>query len=164
MAVVDHQLADAQVERPFRAGKRERAADNLRLDLLVALLAAWFMGGLFLDGWAHNNGRVDDTFFTPWHLVLYSGYAAVGALLVGTHVRNVLRGYTWSRALPRGYMLSLLGVIIFGFEVNLQPLLSPAHLILATGAFLFVSGPLRAALHRSETGWRNLLPALLSLL
>jgi hypothetical protein len=142
----------------------------------------WFIGGLFLDGWAHNNGRVDNTFFTPWHAVLYSGYAAVGALMVITQFRNVTKGYAWTRALPRGYLLSLLGVILFGFgggfdfwwhstfgfEANVEALLSPAHLLLATGAMLFVSGPLRAAWGRrnadTPAGWAGFLPAFISLL
>jgi hypothetical protein len=56
-------------------------------------------------------------------------------------------------------MLSLLGFMIFalgggvdfawhtlfGFEADEEALLSPAHLLLATGAILLTSGPLRAA-------------------
>ena len=34
-------------------------------DGAVTLLGAAFTGDLFLDGWAHTHGRVDDTFFTP---------------------------------------------------------------------------------------------------
>lgn len=177
MTALNDQVADV---RPLpRARMKGRPADSLRFDLMAALLSAWFIGGLFLDGWAHNNGRVDDTFFTPWHLVLYSGYAAVGALLTFTQFRNVGRGYAWTQALPQGYGLALLGIALFGigggfdfwwhdtfgFEADVEALLSPAHLLLATGAMLFITAPLRAAWNRAGKveGWRNLLPTVFSL-
>src|SRR4029077_1895831 len=36
-----------------------------RFDGLVAVLSAVFIGGLYLDGWAHVHGHVDQSFFTP---------------------------------------------------------------------------------------------------
>jgi hypothetical protein len=152
---------------------------NLKFDLFFAALSVYFLCGLFLDGWAHNHGKVDDTFVTPWHAVLYSGFGFIGLLLVGTQFVNVLRGHVWTRALPRGYGLGLLGVLlfgagggfdfawhsIFGFEANIEALLSPAHLLLATGAMLFVTAPLRAVWGRiGQRGWAQLLPALVSLI
>jgi hypothetical protein len=92
------------------------------------------------------------------------------------------RGYDWRRALPKGYALSLAGAAVFltagafdfwwhtafGFEVNVETLLSPAHLALAAGGVMLVTGPLRAAWYRPDAdapaGWKGLLPALLSLL
>jgi len=163
---------------PTRIRQRGFPIGNVRFDLIVALLASWFVIGLYLDGWAHNHGRVDETFFTPYHAVLYSGYAAVGAFLIIAHFRNVNRGYAWLRALPKGYMLSLVGVVIFGiagaadmlwheafgFEEDLEQLLSPSHLALASGAFLFLTGPVRATWRRSRaSGWGDLLPVLLAL-
>src|SRR5687768_507759 len=87
--------------------------DSLRFDWLSVVLSAWFLGGLYLDGWAHNHIAELETFFTPWHAVLYAGFLAVAALIAVTQYRNVSRGYAWARALPRGYGLSLLGVVIF---------------------------------------------------
>jgi hypothetical protein len=154
-------------------------ADSLRFDFLYALLSGFFIFGLFLDGWAHNNGRVDTTFFTPWHAVLYGSFALIGLLLVVTQLRNVRQGHRFNRALPRGYGIALVGIFvfaaagggdfiwhnIFGFEANLDILLSPAHLFLATGAFLFLSAPLRAAWNRrTEVNWRELFPALFALI
>src|SRR6266540_947312 len=52
-----------------------------RGDLVTAVLGAWLVGGAFLDGWAHNTRPGLETFFTPWHAVLYSGYAASAAWL-----------------------------------------------------------------------------------
>ena len=153
-------------------------AGSLRFDLASNLLSLWFMIGLFLDGWAHNHIAELETFFTPWHGVLYTGYFAVAGLIVWTQLRNVLKGYAFARALPRGYFLSLAGVVLFlfggagdmlwhetfGIEQNAEALFSPTHLLLASGAILFLSGPLRAAWQRkTQSGWRDLLPAVLSL-
>ncbi len=154
-----------------------------RFDWLVVLASAWIVAGLFLDGWAHNTLRdAIETFFTPWHAVLYSGYAVAGSLLVITYARNIWRGYQLQRGLPKVYMLSLLGVAIFGlsggadflwhslfgFEVDTEALLSPSHLSLALGGVLIISGPLRAAWERKrpqeKQGWIDLLPTLLSIL
>ena len=154
-------------------------ADSRWLDRLSILTSAWFMAGLFLDGWAHNHIAELETFFTPWHGVLYSGFFSVAILMMVTQYRNVTRGYAWSRALPRGYGLSLVGIVVFfiggggdmvwhqvfGIEQNLEALFSPTHLMLATGAFLFVSGPLRASWRRKGgQGWGELFPALMSVL
>src|SRR5215813_7543686 len=38
----------------------------------VAFFATWFVIGSYLDGWAHTH-RLPDSFFTPWHAVIYSG-------------------------------------------------------------------------------------------
>ncbi|NIM09210.1 MAG: hypothetical protein GTO53_08725, partial [Planctomycetales bacterium] len=56
---------------------------------------------------------------------------------------------------------------LFGFEVDVEALLSPSHLALATGAVLFLSAPFRAAWQRTDPedgeGWRALLPAVVAL-
>jgi hypothetical protein len=155
-------------------------ASNLKLDLLVSVLIFYFLCGLFLDGWAHNHGRVDNTFLTPWHAVLYSAFGLVGLTFVITQFMNVLKGHTWTRALPKGYGLGLIGVMIFavgggfdfwwhstfGFEADVEALLSPAHMLLLSGALLFATVPLRAAWMRKGTtgGWAKLFPAMLSLI
>ena len=151
-------------------------------------LASWLLGGVYLDGWAHIHIPDLETFFTPWHAILYSGFFALFALLTLTAGRNRGRGYAWQRVLPRGYGLSLAGGFIFliggvldliwhqffGIEANTEALLSPTHLILATGIALLVTGPVRAAgplandLTRSGmfAGWRvwaRRLPPLLGL-
>jgi hypothetical protein len=157
--------------------QRAQAIGGLRFDWLAVGTSAWLLGGLFLDGWAHNHDKVDTSFFTPWHALLYSGYLVTALVLFGTMILNHIRGYSWGRALPAGYQLSLLGVAlfgfggaadmawheIFGFEVNTEALLSPTHLLLATGIVLMVTGPARAAWRRAQSrGWAALLPMLLS--
>src|SRR5712692_6993727 len=161
--------------------KSDVIVSSLRFDLLMGVLGMVFVGGLYLDGWAHNHGLVDKTFFTPWHAVLYSGYFANAVLLVGIVVINHLRGYRWQQAIPSGYELSLFGVplfltagvgdliwhTLFGFEVGIEPLLSPTHLLLAFSGLLIMSGPFRAAWRRTDSvsthSWAALLPAILSL-
>ena len=54
--------------------------------------------------------------------------------------------------------------IVFGFEVSVEALLSPTHLLLALGGTLIVTGPVRAAWQRTRSGgWSSLLPALIAL-
>src|SRR6266508_1166429 len=90
-------------------------------DLVTLVLAAWLIGGLFLDGWAHNTRPQLETFFTPWHAVFYSGFISVALWICWS---------VWRRSrVPAGYGPALL---------------SPTHLGLFTGAFLIVTAPLRS--------------------
>ena len=137
---------------------------SVRFEWLVVLSSLWIFAGLYLDGWAHNNiPEQIDGFLTPWHLVLYSGYAVSAAILGITYFANVRKGYSGLRALPSVYMTSLLGAAVFaiagnldfiwhslfGFEEDVEALVSPSHLSLAVGGVMMMSGPLRAA-------WRKL--------
>ena len=47
-----------------------------RFDWVMTLFTGWLMAGLFFDGWAHQHEQVD-TFFAPWHGVLFSAPLAV---------------------------------------------------------------------------------------
>src|SRR5688572_19740102 len=98
-----------------RKGSSSYPASSLRFDLASVILSLWFMTGLFLDGWAHNHIAELETFFTPWHGVLYTGYFAVAGLMTITQLRNVTKGYSFSHALPKGYFLSLVGIVVFFF-------------------------------------------------
>ena len=156
-----------------------RPPHSIGLDWAMAILSALFVGGLFLDGWAHTHGRVDQSFFTPWHAVFYAGYAMTASALVASLLRNHARGCPWQLALPVGYGLSVLGALIFaaggvtdliwhtifGIEAGVEALLSPTHLVLALGLGLIASGPVRAAWRRSEPGlgWAAQGPMLLAL-
>ena len=152
-------------------------ADSIRLDWMIAILACINVFGLFIDGWAHNHGRVDNTFFTPWHAVLYSAIGLAGLLLIVIHFRNVGRGYRWRAALPAGYGLALAGFFAFaaggvgdlvwhetfGFEESLEALLSPTHLFLAATGSMIIIAPIRAYWNRETAqDWRSLLPVILS--
>ncbi len=155
-------------------------AATRRFDLVALLLAAWVLLGGYVDGVAHVHGATDDTFFTPFHLLLYTGLLAKGLFLAGMQLRNVQRGHSWHQALPRGYLASLAGVMLmaiggfldflwhtaFGIEADIEASVSPPHLLLACGALVFMSGPLRALWGRAEVkrGWAQLFPAIVSAL
>src|SRR5215207_9333315 len=83
-------------------------AGSLRFDWAVTLASLWFIAGMFLDGWAHNNLTSSlESFFTPWHGVLYAGFFAVAGVLLVAQARNMARGHVWMQALPQGYLLAL---------------------------------------------------------
>ena len=149
---------------------------SLRFDWLMALLGVWLIGGLYLDGWAHNHNPDLETFFTPWHGVLYSGFLIQAAVLAGVFVNQWRHGKPLTQTLPPGYGLSLIGAglftiggvadmlwhIRFGIEIGVEALLSPTHLILAMGGSLLISGPLRAAFQRAAGSWPDSLPMIIS--
>lgn len=168
-----------ETARPSKPSASARPARATGLAWALVAASAWLVAGVYLDGWAHHHGKVDDTFFTPWHAVLYSGYGVTAAVLVAAIARAPRSG-SFSRMLPLGYGLSLIGVLIFavagfldmlwhlafGIEFDTASLLSPTHLGLALGAALIVSGPLRAAWQRFDDdprGWSIWVTALASL-
>ncbi|MGH2943324.1 MAG: hypothetical protein ACRDLN_11200, partial [Solirubrobacteraceae bacterium] len=118
-----------------------------RGELVTIGLAAWLIGGLFLDGWAHNTRPLLETFFTPWHAVFYSGFAAIATWIGWLAWSRREPGGSWIRALPRGYPAAAAGVLMFsiaglgdmtwhqafGIEQGLAALLSPTHLGLFAG-------------------------------
>ncbi|HTJ34404.1 MAG TPA: hypothetical protein VL738_14345 [Dactylosporangium sp.] len=136
-----------------------RAVSSGRRDLVVALATVWLAGGLFMDGWAHSHVPTLETFFTPWHGVLYSGYAALAISLVPARVWRGRPEGPVRDWVPAGYGLGLLGAvlfaaggafdmtwhIVFGIEVDLEALLSPPHLLLLTAGTLMIATPIRAA-------------------
>lgn len=148
-------------------------------DLGAALLAGWITLGGFVDGFAHRNLNTPETFFTPWHGVLYSGYLATAAYLVFLVGRRRSEAASLREAIPPGYDTALAGVVIFalgglgdmwwhtlfGIEVAIDALLSPTHLMLLVGSVLMLSGPIRSAWARTgtEPGFKALAPALIAL-
>jgi len=143
------------------------------------VFAAWLIGGLFVDGWAHNNDK-PETFFTPWHALFYSGFVATASWMIWMVQRRRAAGATgWAGSVPVGYGLGLAGVatfatgglfdmvwhLVFGIEVDLEALLSPSHMVLFAGGLLVTTSPLRSAWHDPSSrapGFRVFLPALLS--
>lgn len=163
-------------------GLRSRSASvssDARFDWIMLVGAVWLVAGISIDGWAHNTIRpLIDTFFTPWHAILYSGYLATSAVLVVTAARNRTPELTWHGALPKGYDAALVGVVVFGvaglldmvwhvafgIEVDTGTLLSPTHLGLALGGALIITGPMRAAWFRTgHESWSRHVTAVVSL-
>ena len=108
---------------------------------IVAML--WFFIGAWIDSSAHTYLLDEvETFFTPWHAILYSGYAF--SVLVAVYVKNKIKDYKFD--------VGVLGAVIFGIggasdavwhtllgiETGVEPLVSPSHLMLFLGAFLML--------------------------
>lgn len=160
---------------------RTQPVGSLRFDAAAVGLSFMFVTGLFVDGWAHTHGKVDQSFFTPWHAVLYGGWMLTALFFILHALVGHSRGLAWRESLPRGYFPSLIGAVgfgiaglgdmtwhlVFGIEKGVEALLSPTHLALGITIGLVVSGPLRAAWSRSISGRRErglrLWPAALSL-
>lgn len=148
---------------------------------ITMVMGMWLIIGLFIDGFAHNHGAVE-TFFTPWHGILYSGYLACAVwIFMMIRANKINTGAAgWIEAIPVGYKLGAVGVIlffvgglgdmywhtVFGIEKNIEALLSPTHLLLLAGALMILTSPYRAISH-IEKGeaptFRQLLPALTSI-
>ena len=136
------------------------------VDRVFVVLSGWLMTGVFSDAWAHIS-HLPDSFWTPWHGVLYSGLLACGAFLF------VMR-YQRHGVLAEGYDLSLIGFglgavggvadaiwhTVFGIEFDIDAAVSPSHLVIAGAILLVVTGPARVAWRRRAFG----LPAALSTL
>jgi hypothetical protein len=135
------------------------------------------MTGLFIDAHEHLFETID-TFLNPWHLTLYSGGFAAAAVLVWEIRRNAGPGGKFWDSVPFGYKQSVIGVAcliiggaldaiwhtIFGFEHQLDLLLSPPHLFLLSGLFFLVTGPVRSCLARpNATRLLDELPLVISL-
>lgn len=155
----------------------------VRFDWLLAASCTWLVGGLFIDGWAHFHlASSTESFFTPWHALLYSGVLACAGLLVSAILTSPHRAQPLWRRVPAGYEASVIGLAVFGVggacdmlwhvlvgvEKDIATQLSPSHLFLATGFVLIVSGPFRAAanriaLRRTTVTLKSQFPAIFSL-
>jgi hypothetical protein len=162
-----------------QATTRSRVHAPPRFHIIFMVLALWMIVGVFVDGWAHINiASTKETFFTPWHGVLYSGFAAAVAWGMLPVFRGRRQGVI--QAIPYGYGLGFVGLgiflvggagdatwhVVFGIETGIDALLSPTHLLLLTGGLLALTAPLRAAwveVDTTEPSLPELLPAVLSL-
>jgi hypothetical protein len=166
----------AQPASPGVGAHSARPAASDGTNMVTVLLGAWFTVGLLLDAWAHNNKPELETFFTPWHAVFYSGFAATAGWIAWTCRAAVRRGF---HAIPIGYAAALVAVpgfavagtgdaiwhSVFGIEQSIDILFSPTHLCLAAAMIVIVTAPLRSVLADpalpAAPGLRRLLPAIL---
>lgn len=150
------------------AGWVDSAAEleGWRLDAAFTALALWMIGGVAWDFHTHATGIsfAEEGFFTASHLTFYSAFVAIALLIGAATYANYRRGTPLSTAIPHGYRLGVLGVALFmlggpadflwhsrfGFEVGVEALTSPSHLLLVVGTTLFLSSPLRATWGREN--------------
>jgi hypothetical protein len=138
----------------------------------IAFFGTWAIFGLYLDGWAHIHDK-PETFFSPWHGVLYSG---VGAAVAYFGFRDIIlrKASAISDALLTvGFTIFAIGAggdfvwhELFGIEADLEALLSPTHLMLLTGGVLMLSYAARASIARGEARkvrFGTVLPVIVSL-
>lgn len=136
----------------------------------MVLLGACLIGGAMADGWAHVN--IIDTlegFFTPWHGLLYAGFAgSAGWTFWVAFQRRDRAPYWWRDGWPTGYRVGAIGVLVFfvggfadmvwhetiGVEAGLNATFSPSHMLIDAGAVLIVTSPLRSWWASSTDGRR----------
>jgi hypothetical protein len=123
------------------------------------VLGACLVGGALADAWAHTNIISEiESFFTPWHALLYGGFAGTAGWTFWLAYRRAGSG-VWRRdGWPAGYAVGGLGAVlfllggvgdmiwhtIFGIETGLDAALSPTHLLLVASATLLLTSPLRS--------------------
>jgi hypothetical protein len=133
-----------------------------REDLVTAILGAGIIGGTITDGWAHTNllkQVQQEGFFTPWHALLYSAFAATaGWTFFLAYRRRDRAPRWWVDGWPTGYRLGAVGVVVFlvagicdmiwhtvfGIEATIDALLSPSHLLLCVGSVLVLTSATRS--------------------
>jgi hypothetical protein len=124
------------------------------------LCGLWMVIGLYIDGWSHQANK-PETFFTPWHALLYSGFGAAVVYSGYIAMRDARTGSTPQIADDRvtslGVALFAVGAVgdflwhtIVGIEVDIEGLISPTHLLLMIGGLLMVTLPVRAALRSDD--------------
>jgi hypothetical protein len=141
----------------------------------------WFALGMFVDAWAHSNLAKLETFFTPWHAVFYSGFAATAGWILWLVWGQVRTGRRGRAAVPAGYGAAVVALpvfavsgagdlvwhTVFGIETSTNIFFSPSHLGLVGSMVVILTSPLRAAWSRyppgSRPAGRALLPAVLTL-
>lgn len=146
--------------RPGRAAGAPREVASQTEDLVTVLLSTALVCGVMTDVWAHINIiETIESFFTPWHGLLYTGFAATAAwTLFLAHRRRADAPRWWFDGWPAGYRVGALGAGLFlfggfadmvwhqtfGIETGLKTGLSPSHLLLDFGGVLLVTSPLRS--------------------
>lgn len=129
-------------------------------DTAAAIFGTWMIGGGLLDAWAHVHVTDElESFATPYHAVLYTGYLAVALwTFVLAYRRRGDDPYWFIRTFPAGYRLGAIGAVMFllggvadaiwhqffGVEADLEAILSPSHFVLNVAGVLLVTSPMRS--------------------
>ncbi len=128
-------------------------------------LAIWPLTALAFDGRSHNNFTGQEAFFSTPHTFMYAGMTVAALWISWLVVRHQLeagadpgRGRVDLRAIPAGYGIAIVGLAMlavggpadflwhsaYGFEVGVDAVYSPPHLLLFTGGALAASTGIRS--------------------
>jgi hypothetical protein len=168
------------------AARGVRPVTTYREDLITAALTVWPIIAMFFDGRGHNNETGQESFWSRPHLFLYAGMTAVGLwigllvtkyqLAAGVDPRKTLLPDL--KAIPVGYGVAILGLLTlalggptdfiwhaaYGFEVGVDAIYSPPHLLLFFGGLLVSSTGIRSMWAKRDItpDFKAFLPVLLS--
>src|SRR5215510_5339848 len=151
-----------------------------RFDWTVVILSGLIVLAAFLSGWSFFHGTPQDTLVFLENAVAYgSGLVLLGFLLFNQW-RNMSRGHVWRRALPQGYLPTLIAVILaflgagldflwgklFHLEPGLEASFRLPALLQVVCLIVVFTGPIRSAWARLNSStahsWIVLGPAILS--
>ena len=110
---------------------------------LMIFAMLWMFIGAWVDASAHRY-VIDEleSFFTPWHGILYSGFGVV--VLSAVYVKNKMKDYKFDVGILGASIFAIGGGsdaiwhTLLGIEVGIEPLITPSHLMLFLGAFLML--------------------------
>ncbi len=137
--------------------------------LMIGLIIVLQIGGM-IDARTHVFYGFDiKSFFIPSHYLLYGAWLAVLGSVVAYVVLQVRKGSIRVDWLPPRYALAALGAVLFGiaggldaiwhtlfgFELNLEVLLSPSHLVLFVAFGLIYFSVLSHAIYRFDRSPRE---------
>ena len=154
-----------QVNRPRASAKSISAFHYLMIGLVILLQ----IGGM-IDARTHVFYGFDiQSFFVPAHYLLYGAWMLVLWSVIGYALLQIRRGRAIVDWLPPRYGLAALGAVLFGiagafdavwhslfgFELNLEVLLSPSHLVLFTAFGLIYFSVLSHAMYQYDLAPRE---------
>jgi hypothetical protein len=168
------------------AARGERPVTTYKEDLITAGLTVWPIIAMFFDGRGHNNETGQESFWSLPHLFLYAGMTVIGLwigllvtkyqLAAGADPRKSL--IPDLKAIPVGYGVAILGLLTlglggptdfiwhaaYGFEVGVDAIYSPPHLLLFFGGLLVASTGIRSMWAKADIApdLRTFAPVLLS--
>ena len=144
------------------------AARIQRAHLLTGLLVLWMTFGTHLDGWAHTHLiATQETFLTPWHGILYSGWLGAAAWIYRHRdLPGYRHGLIGAMAFGVGGIFDLVWHTAFGIEVDMEALMSPPHLLLVASHLVIIATPLLALWNSDlprRPAWREFAPIAMAL-
>lgn len=176
MALGSHGLKPSKTQSAPKTGS---PSSSLAFDWAYTGLFLLLTTGVYMDGWSHVTFGPDQSVFSEYHLLFYSSATTLGLFLFGNSYRYLRQGYRGPNAIPKGYLIGFIGLIVFGiggvldltghalfgFETGMEVLLSPTHITLFTGGAMMATAPAKAAVRKYQSkqpSFQEFLPAVIS--